>query len=85
MTYQYRIYTFHNGLGETVFRAKPIHRFIPQCFIKWIHVQYGSLRRSEYSNRDWAVTAIETHATKRAHKAYPNQSKRFSLVISDAS
>lgn len=87
MTYHYRIYTFQNGLGETVFRAKPVHKFLPQWTIEWVDVRTFSRGGYEWfdkwGNRDGVMAAINGHARDRARDMRLSQGKKLKLVITE--
>lgn len=88
MTYHYRIYTFQNGLGETVFRAKPVHRFLPQWAIAWVDERIFSIKSSndwfdKWRNRDGVMAAINGDARDRARDMRLSQGKKLKLVITE--
>ena len=88
MTYHYRIYTFQNGLGETVFRAKPIHRFWPQCMTSWLEERTFSIKAGyntydKWANRDRVMAAINDHATDRARERRADQADTLKLIVTE--
>lgn len=87
-TYHYRIYTFQNGLGETVFRAKPVHRFLPQWAISWVDERTFTIKSGynwfdKWGNRDGVMAAINGHATDRARDVSLAKRQALKLIITE--
>ena len=93
MTYHYRIYTFQNGLGETVFRAKPVDRWRPQWTREWVRAYVQCMSGKTVVNSSWAsdrwvyregvMAAIHEHATARAQSEHFARKKALKLVITE--
>lgn len=84
MTYHYRIYTFQNGLGETIFRAKRVG-WLPPRFTPWIEetvIRFDwPLRDSKWSSRDSVVAAIQKDAQKQYEISRRLKQKQLKLII----
>jgi hypothetical protein len=92
MTYHYRIYTFQNGLGETVFRAKRGSRLFHQWFQGWVsvgvtdaaHAQkfaYSEWLESRWASREAVMAAIEEDARKQNQGRLYRMGNTLRLVI----
>lgn len=83
-TYHYRIYTFRNGLGETVFRAKRVG-WLPPRFTPWVEeviVRYDwNSSCSKWDSRDGATAAIQKDAQKQGESARYRKQKQCKLII----
>lgn len=93
MTYHYRIYTFQNGLGETVFRAKRV-RWLPAWATAWVsvgvtdaaHVQkfaYSEWFNDKWANREAVMAAIQEDARKRNQERLYKMGNTLRLVITE--
>jgi len=87
MTCHYRIYTFQNGLGETVFRAKPVHKFLPQWATRWVEFADFSgivvIHWTKWGQREGVLSAIERDARSRDRAARSAKEKVLKLVITE--
>lgn len=64
-TYTYRLYTYKNGLNETVYRAK--HQgFL--WFWTWLHYPMQEDTPIEWRTREGALTCIRRHAKREREK-----------------
>lgn len=92
-TYHYRIYTFHNGLGETVFRTKRVDRLWPQWTQEWVCAYVGGISGESVIDTSWhndrwtsrgaVMAAIHEHATARARSEHFTQQRTLKLIITE--
>lgn len=91
MTYKYRIYTFQNGLGETIFRAKRV-RWLPAWATAWVSAGivdtlYGSRfahsewQSSKWRNREALVGAIQQDAQNQYNSKRHKMGQTLKLVM----
>lgn len=94
MTYRYRIYTFQNGLGETVFRAKHVSHFFSQWINSWVSVGIADTSDkqrfsrtewlySKWENRGTVLAAIQEDAEQRNRKRLYRMGNTLKLVITE--
>lgn len=84
MTFHYRIYTFENSLGETVFRAKHVG-WLPAWATPWVvgPICYGTglWDYSKWGHRDGVMEAIREDAKERDSKVRASKRKALKLVV----
>lgn len=83
-TYKYQIYTFQNGLGETVFRAKRVGG-LPPRFTPWVKESVFRLGNSwdfsRWDSRDGVVAAIQKDAKSQDATTRYRKQKQLKLII----
>ena len=93
MTYHYRIYTFQNGLGETVYRARHAGLFTA-ITRAWVSVgvtdtlcgqrfAYSEWFNDKWANREAVMAAIQEDARKRNQERLYKMGNTLRLVITE--
>ena len=82
MTYHYRIYTFQNGFGNTVFRAKRAG-VLPAFLESWIEGwdYHKDVYRSIWESRDIVMEAIKVDAISRFAKKKDAMREKLKLIV----
>jgi hypothetical protein len=86
MTYKYQIYTFQNGLGETVFCAKRVG-WLPPRFTPWVeelvysHSHRRAYHHSKWDSRDGVLNAIRNDAKAQDLQCKRSKRKAMKLII----